>query len=33
MLRSAKQILISEIVIAQKSTYEEVEMRLNKAFG
>lgn len=33
MLRSAKQILISEIVIAQKSSYEEVEMRLNSALA
>lgn len=31
MLRSAKQILISEIVLAQSSTYEEVEERLNAA--
>jgi CarD family transcriptional regulator len=33
MLRSAKQIFISELVIAQDSTYEEVETRLNEAFG
>ena len=31
MLRSAKQILISEIVLAQGISYEEVEMRLNSA--
>lgn len=31
MLRSAKQILISEIVLSQNSSYEAVEMRLNKA--
>lgn len=31
MLRSAKQILISEIVLAKNSTYEEVEERLNSA--
>lgn len=29
MLHSAKQILISEIVLSQKITYEEVEMRIN----
>jgi CarD family transcriptional regulator len=33
MLRSAKQILISEIVIAQHSSYEEVENRLNTALA
>jgi len=33
MLRSAKQILISEIVIAQQSSYEEVEDRLNAALA
>lgn len=32
MLRSAKQILISEIVLAQESSFEEVEMRINSAF-
>ena len=32
MLRSAKQILISEIVLAQQTSFEEVEMRLNSAF-
>ncbi|MGE4485070.1 MAG: CarD family transcriptional regulator [Oscillospiraceae bacterium] len=31
MLRSAKQILISEIVLSQNSTYEEVENRINNA--
>lgn len=29
MLHSAKQILISEIVLSQSSSYEEVEMRIN----
>lgn len=29
MLHSAKQILISEIVLSQNSSYEEVEMRIN----
>jgi len=29
MLHSAKQILISELVLSQKKTYEEVEMRIN----
>jgi CarD family transcriptional regulator len=29
MLHSAKQILISEIVLSQKTSYEEVEMRIN----
>lgn len=31
MLRSAKQILISEIVLSQDLSYEEVETRLNSA--
>lgn len=31
MLRSAKQIFISEIMLAQQSSYEEVEMKLNSA--
>ncbi len=30
MLHSAKQILISEIVLSQKTSYEEVEMRINE---
>jgi CarD family transcriptional regulator len=29
MLHSAKQILISELVLSQKKTYEEVETRIN----
>lgn len=29
MLHSAKQILISEIVLSQQLSYEEVEMRIN----
>lgn len=29
MLQSAKQILISEIVLAQSSSYEEIERRIN----
>lgn len=29
MLHSAKQILISEIVLSQKTSYEEVETRIN----
>lgn len=33
MLHSAKQILISEIVLSQRSSYEEVEMRLNKVLA
>lgn len=33
MLHSAKQILISEIVLSQKSSYEEVEERLNTALA
>jgi CarD family transcriptional regulator len=33
MLHSAKQILISEIVLSQGSSYEEVEMRLYHALG
>ena len=33
MLRSAKQILISEIVLSQDSTYEDVEERINKALA
>jgi CarD family transcriptional regulator len=32
MLHSAKQILISELVLSQKKTYEEVEMRINAVF-
>lgn len=31
MLHSAKQILISEIVLSQSSSYEEVEARINTA--
>ena len=31
MLNSAKQILISEIVLSKKLTYEEVELRINAA--
>ena len=31
MLHSAKQILISELVLSQSSTYEEVEARINQA--
>ena len=33
MLHSAKQILISEIVLSKKLTYEEVETRLNAAMA
>lgn len=33
MLHSAKQILISEIVLSQHSSYEEVEERLNLALA
>jgi CarD family transcriptional regulator len=33
MLHSAKQILISEIVLAESSSYEEVENRLNAAMS
>lgn len=33
MLHSAKQILISEIVLCLNSSYGEVEERLNRAFG
>lgn len=33
MLRSAKQILISEIVLAESSSYEEVEGRINQALA
>lgn len=33
MLHSAKQILISEIVLSQKSSYEEVEQKLNTALA
>jgi CarD family transcriptional regulator len=33
MLHSAKQILISEIVLSQKLSYEEVETRLNAALA
>ncbi|MDR2502345.1 MAG: CarD family transcriptional regulator [Oscillospiraceae bacterium] len=32
MLHSAKQIFISEIVLSQKLSYEEVETRINAAF-
>ena len=31
MLHSAKQILISEIVLSESSSYEEVEQRINIA--
>lgn len=33
MLHSAKQILISELVLSQSSSYEEVEKRLNTAMA
>ena len=33
MLHSAKQILISEIVLAQSSSYEEIEQRINTALA
>jgi CarD family transcriptional regulator len=33
MLHSAKQILISELVLSKKLTYEEVESRLNAAMA
>ncbi len=33
MLRSAKQILISEIVLSKSSTYSEVEAQLNVALS
>jgi CarD family transcriptional regulator len=33
MLHSAKQILISEIVLSKKLTYEEVEMQINDALA
>lgn len=33
MLHSAKQILISEIVLSQNITYEEVEMKINTALA
>jgi len=33
MLHSAKQILISEIVLSKKLTYEEVELRINEALA
>ena len=33
MLHSAKQILISEIVLSKKLTYEEVETRINEALA
>lgn len=33
MLHSAKQILISEIVLSESSSYEEVEARLDRAMG
>ena len=31
MLHSAKQILISELVLSQSSSYEEMEARINRA--
>ncbi len=31
MLHSAKQILISEIVLSKSSSYEEIEERINSA--
>ena len=31
MLHSAKQIFISEIVLSESTTYEDVEKRINKA--
>jgi CarD family transcriptional regulator len=33
MLRSAKQILISEIVLSKNSTYDEIEARINEALS
>lgn len=33
MLHSAKQILISELVMSQDSTYEEMEVRINSALA
>ncbi|MGI6497668.1 MAG: CarD family transcriptional regulator [Oscillospiraceae bacterium] len=33
MLHSAKQILISELVLSQSSSYEEIETRINGAIG
>ena len=33
MLHSAKQILISEIVLSESSSYEEVESRINRALA
>ena len=33
MLRSAKQILISEIVLSKKSTYDEIEAKINEALS
>lgn len=33
MLHSAKQILISEIVLSQSSSYEDIEKRLNSAMS
>ena len=33
MLHSAKQILISELVLSQDSTYEEIETRVNRAMS
>jgi len=33
MLHSAKQILISELVLSKKSSYEEIEERLNTAIA
>ncbi len=33
MLRIAKQILISEIVLAKRCAYEEVEQQINRAMG
>lgn len=33
MLHSAKQILISELVLSQNATYEDVEARINRALA
>jgi len=33
MLYSARQILISELVLAEDCTYEEMEVRINQALG
>ena len=33
MLRQAKQILISELVLSQSSSYEEIEERINQALA